>query len=141
MCSELGELIVEGWSHLRREALHNVLHQRLGKGNAEKIFLVVKGLHNLQVGLKGLDFGGEIFSDLLDRLVSREEVECLIDVSPENIYTPEFFYQFDLEGGPVNDVVEWSSLARGMAFRVRATLTLSSAWVRLNPLRMVDNQG
>ena len=73
----------------------------------------MKGLHNLQVGLKGLDFGGEIFSDLLDRLVSREEVECLIDVSPENIYTPKFFYQFDLEGGPVNDVVERSLLGNG----------------------------
>ena len=78
-----------------------------------KIFLVVKVLHNLQVGLQGLDFGGEIFSDLLDRLVTREEVECLIDVSPENIYTPEYFYQFDLEGGPVNDVVERSSLGKG----------------------------
>ena len=32
-------------------------------------------------------------------------------------------------------------LARGMAWRVRATLTTSSAWVKLNPFRMVNNQG
>ena len=105
------------------------------------VFLVVKVLHDLQVGLQGLDFGGEIFGDFLDGLITREEIECLIDVSPENIDASKLFYQFHLEGGPVNDVVERSSLARGMAFRVRATLTLSSAWVRLNPLRMVDNQG
>ena len=43
--TELGELIVEGWSHLWRQALHDVLHQVLGEGNAVKIFLVVKVLH------------------------------------------------------------------------------------------------
>ena len=73
----------------------------------------MKILHNLQVGLQGLDFGGEIFSDLLDRLVTREEVECLIDVSPENIYASKFFYQLDLEGGPVNDVAKRSSFGKG----------------------------
>ena len=43
----------------------------------------------------------------------REEVECLIDVSPENIYASKFFYQLDLEGGPVNDVAKKSSFGKG----------------------------
>ena len=77
-----------------------------------KIFLVMKILHNLQVGLQGLDFGGEVFSDLLDRFVTREEVECLIDVPPENVNASELFYQLDLEGGTVNDVVERSSFSK-----------------------------
>ena len=63
--------------------------------------------------MQGLDFGGEIFSDLLDRLVTREEVECLIDVSPKNVNASELFYQLDLEGGPVNDVAKRSSFGKG----------------------------
>ena len=58
--------MVEGWSHLWRQALHDVLYQRLGEGNALEAFLVVKILHDLQVGLQGLNLGGEVLSDLLD---------------------------------------------------------------------------
>ena len=36
----------------------------------------------------------------------------MIDVFPENIYASEFFYQFNLEGGPLNDVVERSSFSK-----------------------------
>ena len=87
----------------------------LGEGNAVKIFLVVKVLHNLQVGLQGLDFGGEIFSDLLDRLVTREEVECLIDVSPENIYVPNSSISLTLKVGQSMMLLKGPCLARGMA--------------------------
>ena len=62
--------------------------------------------------MQGLDFGGEVFCDLLDRFITREEVECLIDVSSENIYASELFDQFDLEGGPVLNVVERSSFSK-----------------------------
>ena len=58
--------MVEGWSHLWRQALHDVLYQRLGEGKAMEVFLVLKILHDLQVGLQGLNFGGEVFSNLLD---------------------------------------------------------------------------
>ena len=88
------------------------LFMKLGEGDIVKIFLVMKILHNLQVGLQGLDFGGEVFCDLLDRFITREEVECLIDVPPENVNASELFYQLDLEGGPVNDVVERSSFSK-----------------------------
>ena len=36
----------------------------------------------------------------------------MIDISPENIYASELFDQLDLEGGPVNDVVERSSFSK-----------------------------
>ncbi len=36
----------------------------------------------------------------------------MIDVSSENIYASELFDQFDLEGGPVRDVVERSSFSK-----------------------------
>ena len=90
---------------------------------------------NLQVGLQGLDFGGEIFSDLLDGLVMREEVECLIDVSPENIYTPEFFYQFDLEGGPVNFVVERSSFGKGDGILSESHLNIVFSLGQVEPVQ------
>ena len=36
----------------------------------------------------------------------------MIDVSSENIYASKLFDQFDLEGGPVRDVVERSSFSK-----------------------------
>ena len=36
----------------------------------------------------------------------------MIDVSSKNIYASELFYQLDLEGGPVNDVVERSPFSK-----------------------------
>ncbi len=59
-----------------------------------------------------LDVWWKIFSDFLDGLVTREEVECLIDVSPENVNASKLFYQFGLEGGPVHDVVERTSFSK-----------------------------
>ena len=81
---------------------------------------------------------GEVFSDLLDRLEAGKEVAHLIDVSSKDIYASislvlKVFQSVMLLKGP--------RLERGMAWRVRATLTTSPAWVSLNPFRMVDNQG
>ena len=64
-----------------------------------EVLLVVEVLHDIQVGLKSLDLGGEVF-------VRREEVECLVDVSSENINTFKLVDQFGIEGVPVSDVVE-----------------------------------
>ena len=63
---ESGELIVERRSHFHGQALHNILYQRLGEGNAVKILLVVEVLHDVQVSLQGLDLRGKVFGDLLD---------------------------------------------------------------------------
>ena len=52
--------------HFYGQALHNVLYQRLGESNVVKILLVVEVLHDVQVGLQGLDLGGEVLGDFLD---------------------------------------------------------------------------
>ena len=64
--AKFGELIIERWSHFHRQAFHDVLHQRLGEGNAVKVLLVVEVLHDDQVGLESFNLGREVFSDLLD---------------------------------------------------------------------------
>ena len=85
--------------------------------------------------MQGLDFGGEIFSALLDRLVTREEVECLIDVSPENIYASKFFYQLDLEGGPVNDVAKKSSFGKGDGILSESHFNIIFSLSRVEPVQ------
>ena len=96
-----------------------------------KVFRVMEILHDFQVGLQSFNLMGEVLGDLLDRFVAGKEVEHLIDVSSEYINTSE--QSVMLLKGP--------RLARGMAWRVKATLTTSPAWVKLNPFRMVDSQG
>ena len=95
-------------------------------------------LHDVQVSLKSLDLGGEVFSQILDRFILREEVKCLVDVSAKDVNTPKFINQkvsqsVMLLKGP------W--LVIGMTCRVSATFTMFSTLIRVNLFRTADNQG
>ena len=48
-------------------------------------------LHCFQVGLKRLDLGGKVFSNFLNRFITGEEVEKLVDLSAKDIDTSKFF--------------------------------------------------
>ena len=96
-----------------------------------KILLVVEVLHDVQVGLQGLDLRGEVFGDLLHRLVAREEVEYLVDVSLKISTLPNSSISLVLNVGQSMMLLKGPRLARGMVWRVRATLKTSSARVKL----------
>ena len=104
-----------------------------------KVFLVMEILHDFQVGLQSFNLMGEVFGDLLDRLVAGKEVEHLIDVSSKVV--PNSSISLVLKVVQSVMLLKSPCLVRGMAWRVRATLTTSPDWVNLNPFRMVDNQG
>ena len=55
------------------------------------VFLVMEILHDFQVGLQSFNLMGEVFGNLLDRLVAGKEVKHLIDVSSEDINASELF--------------------------------------------------
>ena len=56
-----------------------------------KVFLVMEILHDFQVGLQSFNLMGEVFGNLLDRLVMGKEVEHLIDISSEDSNASELF--------------------------------------------------
>ena len=85
----------------------------LSEGYVVEVRLAVELLHDFQVSLKCFDLGGQVVGHFLDRFVTREEVEYLIDIPAKYVSAAEFVDQLDFELVPVGDVVEGALLVEG----------------------------